>query len=384
MKRSTERILTTHAGSLPQPDDLKEMVVAKNNGRPYDQEALTRRVRSAVAEVVRKQVDCGLDIVNDGELGKANFSRYVRERLGGFVERPAKPEERPSTIFGRDLKEFPEYFQKRLSTMRGENVWRVFCNRPLKYIGHAAVKAEIETFKAALQGVKVQEAFLPAVAPGTLEHWLKNDYYPSDEAYLFAIAEAMREEYKAIVEAGFLLQIDNPDLPDAWQINADMSVAEYRKYAEMRVDALNHALRDIPPESVRFHTCWGSYHGPHKYDIPLKDIVDLILKVRANTYSIEASNARHEHEWRVWEEVKLPDGKVLVPGVVGHATDIVEHPELIADRLVRYAKLVGRENVMAGTDCGLGPRVGDPKIAWAKFEAMAEGARLATKQLWGR
>ncbi|MEK7210809.1 MAG: cobalamin-independent methionine synthase II family protein [Candidatus Binatota bacterium] len=384
MKRSTERILTTHAGSLPQPDDLKEMVVAKNNGRPYDQEALTRRVRSAVAEVVRKQIDCGLDIVNDGELGKSNFSRYVRERLSGFVERPAKPEERPSTIFGRDLKEFPEYFQKRLTTMRGENVWRVFCNEPLKYVGHAAVQADIETFKAALQGVKVQEAFLPAVAPGTLEHWLKNDYYPSDEAYLFAIAEAMREEYKAIVEAGFLLQIDNPDLPDAWQINADMSVAEYRKYAEMRVDALNHALRDIPPESVRFHTCWGSYHGPHKYDIPLKDIVDLILKVRANTYSIEASNARHEHEWRVWEEVKLPDGKVLVPGVVGHATDIVEHPELIADRLVRYAKLVGRENVMAGTDCGLGPRVGDPKIAWAKFEAMAEGARIATRQLWGR
>lgn len=384
MKRSTERILTTHAGSLPQPDDLKEMVVAKNNGRPYDQEALTRRVRSAVAEVVRKQIDCGLDIVNDGELGKANFSRYVRERLSGFVERPAKPEERPSTIFGRDLKEFPEYFQKRLSTMRGENVWRVFCNEPLKYVGHAAVKAEIETFKAALQGVKVEEAFLPAVAPGTLEHWLKNDYYPSDEAYLFAIAEAMREEYKTIVDAGFLLQIDNPDLPDAWQINADMSVTEYRKYAEMRVDALNHALRDIPPESVRFHTCWGSYHGPHKYDIPLRDIVDLILKVRANTYSIEASNARHEHEWRVWEEVKLPDGKVLVPGVVGHATDIVEHPELIADRLVRYAKLVGRENVMAGTDCGLGPRVGDPKIAWAKFEAMAEGARIATKQLWGR
>ena len=384
MKRSTERILTTHAGSLPQPDDLKEMVVAKNNGRPYDQEALTRRVRSAVAEVVRKQIDCGLDIVNDGELGKANFSRYVRERLSGFVERPAKPEERPSTIFGRDLKEFPEYFEKRLTTMRGENVWRVFCNEPLKYVGHAAVKAEIETFKAALQGVKVQEAFLPAVAPGTLEHWLKNDYYPSDEAYLFALADAMREEYKAVVDAGFLLQIDNPDLPDAWQINADMSVAEYRKYAEMRVDALNHALRDIPPESVRFHTCWGSYHGPHKYDIPLMDIVDLILKVRANTYSIEASNARHEHEWRVWEEVKLPDGKVLVPGVVGHATDIVEHPELIADRLVRYAKLVGRENVMAGTDCGLGPRVGDPKIAWAKFEAMAEGARLATKQLWGR
>lgn len=381
MKRSTERILTTHAGSLPQPDDLAQMVAAKNKGQPYDREALTRRVRSAVAEVVKKQIECGLDIINDGELGKPNFSRYVRERLSGFVERPARAQERPSTIFGRDLVEFPEYFSKRFGTVRGENIWRVFCNGPLKYIGHAAVQADIEHFKAALKGVEVEEAFLPAVAPGTLEHWLKNDYYPSDEAYLFALADAMREEYRAIVDAGFLLQIDNPDLPDAWQINSHMSVAEYRKYAELRVDALNHALRDIPPERARFHTCWGSYHGPHKYDIPLRDIVDLILKVRADTYSIEASNPRHEHEWRVWEEVKLPEGKVLVPGVVGHATDIVEHPELIADRLIRYAKLVGRENVMAGTDCGLGPRVGDPKIAWAKFEAMAEGARLATKQL---
>ena len=384
MKRSTERILTTHAGSLPQPDDLKKMIAARNSGQPYDEGALARRVRSAVTDAVKKQLDCGLDIINDGELGKPNFSRYARERLSGFVERPAKPEERPSTIFGRDLKEFPEYFQKRLSTIRGENVWRVFCNGPLKYIGHLAVKAEIETFKAALQGVKVEEAFLPAVAPGTLEHWLKNDYYRNDEEYLFAVADAMREEYNAIVQAGFLLQIDNPDLPDAWQIDPDKSVAEYHRYAELRVDALNHGLRDIPPEKVRFHTCWGSYHGPHKYDIPLRDIVDLILKVGANTYSIEASNPRHEHEWRVWEEVKLPEGKVLVPGVVGHATDIVEHPQLIADRLVRYAKIVGRENVMAGTDCGLGPRVGDPQIAWAKFEAMAEGARLATKELWGK
>ncbi len=384
MKRSTERILTTHAGSLPQPEELKAMTRARNNGQPYDREALAKLVRSAVGDVVRKQVDCGLDIINDGELGKPNFSRYARERLSGFVERPAKQEERPSTIFGRDLKEFGDYFQNRLSTMRGENVWRVFCNGPLKYIGQAAVKAEIETFKAALQGVKTEGAFLPAVAPGTLEHWLKNDYYPNDEAYLLAIAEAMSEEYRAIVDGGFLLQIDNPDLPDGWQIQADMSVAEYRKYAEMRVEALNHALRNIPPERVRFHTCWGSYHGPHKYDIPLRDIVDIILKVRANTYSIEASNPRHEHEWRVWKEVKLPEGKVLVPGVVGHATDIVEHPQVIADRLVRYAKVVGRENVIAGTDCGLGPRVGDPQIAWAKFEAMAEGARLASKQLWGQ
>ena len=384
MKRTTDRILTTHAGSLPLPPDLKAMLVAKNNREPYDKAALAARVKSAVAEAVKKQLDCGLDIINDGELGKPNFSRYARERLAGFVERPARTDERPSTIYGRDLKEFAEYFEKRSATMRGENTWRVFCNGPLKYIGHDAVQADIDNFKAALKGLKVEEAFLPAVAPGTLEHWLKNDYYKTDEEYLFALAGAMGEEYKAIVDAGFLLQIDNPDLPDAWQIYPEMSVAEYRKYAGMRVDALNHALRAIPPDRVRFHTCWGSYHGPHKYDIPLKDIVDLNLKVRADTISIEAANVRHELEWRVWEEVKLPEGKVLVPGVVGHATDIIEHPRLVADRLVRYAGIVGRENVMGGTDCGLGPRVGHPNIAWAKFEALAEGARIATKELWGR
>jgi 5-methyltetrahydropteroyltriglutamate--homocysteine methyltransferase len=278
--------------------------------------------------------------------------------------------------------EFGDYFRKRSGTVRGENIKRVFCNEPLKYVGHASLQAEIEDFKAALAGQRYEEAFLPAVAPGTIEHWMKNDYYPNDESYLLAIADAMHEEYKAIVEAGFLLQIDDPDLPDGWQFMSHLTVPEYRNYAELRVDALNHGLRGIPADRVRFHTCWGSYHGPHKYDIPLRDIVDIILKVRAGTYSIEASNPRHEHEWRVWEEVKLPEDKVLVPGVVGHATDIVEHPEAIADRLVRYANLVGRENVMAGSDCGLGPRVGDPQIAWAKFQAMAEGARIATRQLW--
>jgi 5-methyltetrahydropteroyltriglutamate--homocysteine methyltransferase len=384
MKRSTDRILTTHAGSLPQPDDLKEMLAAKNSGRLYDQKAFARRAREVVAQVVNKQIECGLDIINDGEAGKPNFSRYARERLSGFVERDARPGERPSMIFGRDLAEFPEYFQKRSGSLRGENVKRVFCNGPLRYAGHAAVKADIENFKRALEGKRFEEAFLPAIAPGTIEHWMKNDFYPSDEAYLFAIADAMSEEYQAIVDAGFLLQIDDPDLPDGWQFNSHMELDEYRKYAELRVEALNHGLKDIAPERIRFHTCWGSYHGPHKHDIPLRDIVDLILKVRANTYSIEASNPRHEHEWKIWQEVKLPEEKVLVPGVVGHATDIVEHPEVIADRLVRYAKVVGRENVMAGTDCGLGPRVGDPKIAWAKFEAMAEGARLATRQLWAR
>ena len=384
MKRSSERILTTHAGALPQPDDLKQMHAAQVAGEAYDKDLFPKRVRQAVAEVVKKQLDCGLDVINDGEVGKSNFSRYARERLSGFIEREAKSSDHVSSIFARDMVEFGDYFRKRMGGIRGENIKRVFCNGPLRYVGHASLKAEIEDFRAGLRGQTYEEAFLPAIAPGTIEHWMKNDYYPNDEAYLTAIAEAMQEEYKAIVDAGFLLQIDDPDLPDGWQFMSQMTVAEYRKYAELRVDALNHGLRDIPPDRVRFHTCWGSYHGPHKYDIPLRDIVDIILKVKANTYSIEASNPRHEHEWRVWEEVKFPDGKVIVPGVVGHATDIVEHPEVIAERIMRYARIVGRENVIAGTDCGLGPRVGDPQIAWAKFEAMAEGARIASKQLWGR
>jgi len=336
MKYSTERILTTHAGALPQPADLKQMHNAKINGVPVDDAKFSARVREAAAEVVRKQISCGIDIINDGEVGKSNFSRYARERLTGFIEREVKASDQASTIYARDMVEFGDYFHNR-TYHRGDNIKRVFCNAPLKYMGQDSLKAELEDFKAALRGEKYQEAFLPAIAPGTIEHWMKNDYYPSDETYLIAIADAMHEEYKAIVEAGFLLQIDDPDLPDGWQFMSKMSVPEYRRYAELRVDALNHGLRDIPPDRVRFHTCWGSYHGPHKYDIPLRDIIDLILKVKAHTISIEAANPRHEHEWRVWQEVKLPAGKVLVPGVVGHATDIVEHPQAIADRLVRCA-----------------------------------------------
>ena len=383
MKRSTDRILVTHAGTLPRPDDLMEMLMAKNEGQSYDKDVFSRGVRSAVAEGVRKQIECGIDIVNDGEVGKSNFSRYTRERLSGFVERPPSPDFRPTMIFGRDVQEFPEYFNRGGRASRGHHTRVFFCNAPLKYIGQAEVQADIDNFKAALQGEQVEEAFLPAVAPGTMEHWMKNEYYPTDEAYLFAIADAMHEEYKAIVDAGFILQIDDPDLADAWQMNYQMSLAEYRKYQELRIEALNHGLRELPPDRVRFHMCWGSYHGPHKYDIPLRDIVDLILKVRVSAYSIEASNPCHEHEWRVWEEVKFPDGKILIPGVVGHYSDFIEHPQAIADRLVRYANLLGRENVIAGTDCGIGTRVGHPKIAWAKFETMAQGARLASEQLWG-
>jgi 5-methyltetrahydropteroyltriglutamate--homocysteine methyltransferase len=381
MRRSDARILTTHAGSLVRPDALRVLLTAKDEGQAYDAAALASQTRAAVAAVVREQVAVGLDVVNDGEQSKRNFTTYARERLAGIEERVLEPGERVlAQIYGRDAAEFPEYFAGRGNLAGREAI----CTGPLLYVGHKAVEADIANFRAALAGVEVVEAFLPAVAPGTIEHWLRNEHYGSDEAYLAAIADAMKVEYDAIVRAGFLLQIDDPDLADAWQIHPQMSVAEYRTFAALRIEALNHALRDIPPERVRFHVCWGSYHGPHKYDIPLRELTDLILAVRAQAYSIEASNPRHEHEWRVWEDVRLPADRILVPGVVGHASDFVEHPELVAERLVKYARVVGRENVMAGTDCGLGPRVGHPRIAWAKFEALVEGARLATRQLWGR
>jgi 5-methyltetrahydropteroyltriglutamate--homocysteine methyltransferase len=384
MKRSTDRILVTHVGSLARPQDLMEMLVARNEGKSFDSGALAKRTREAVAEVVQRQIECGVDIINDGELGKSNFSRYTRERLSGFVERPADPNFKPTSIFGRDMVEFPDYFNRGGRTSIGHHARVFYCAEPLKYIGQDEVKSDIDNLTAALQEKQFEEAFLPAIAPGTMEHWMKNEYYPTAEVYLFAIADAMHEEYKAIVDAGFILQIDDPDLADAWQMRPEMSVADYRKYQEVRIDALNHGLRDLPVDRVRFHVCWGSYHGPHKYDIPLKDIVGLILKVKAGAYSIEASNPCHDHEWRVWEETKLPDGKILIPGVIGHYSDFIEHPQAIADRLVRYAKIVGRENVVAGTDCGIGSRVGHPQVGWAKFQAMADGARIATKELWGR
>jgi 5-methyltetrahydropteroyltriglutamate--homocysteine methyltransferase len=398
MKRSTDRIRTTHAGSLPRPDDLRELVGARAAGQPYDQQRLATREREAVAEVVQKQRACGVDIVNDGEFGKVGFSNYAKERLSGFEEREVTPGEAPIGIQGRDLREFRGYFpehpdggasvtgggqiDRRRIGARGERRLP-FCTGPLRYIGHAEIQRDLENFRAGLRGTGVDEAFVPAVAPGTIEHWLRNAYYPNDEAYLLAIADAMHEEYRAIVDAGFILQIDDPDLPDAWQMHPDFSVPEYRKYAELRIDALNHALRGLPEDRVRLHVCWGSYHGPHKHDIPLRDIVDLVLNVRAQAYSVEAGNPRHEHEWTVWQEKKLPEGKLLIPGVVGHSSDFIEHPELVAQRLVRFAQIVGRENVIAGTDCGLGGRVGHPSIVWAKLQTLAQGAERASEQLWG-
>lgn len=382
MKRSTDRILVSHVGSLARPRDLMEMLVARNEGKPFDAEALARRTREAVADVVEEQIECGIDIVNDGELGKSNFSRYTKERLGGFIERPAGADFKPTSIFGRDMLEFTEYFNRGGRTSIGHHARVFYCVEPLTYIGQEEVKADITNLKSALQGKQLEEGFLPAVAPGTMEHWMKNEYYKTQEEYLFAISAAMAEEYRAIVDAGFVLQIDDPDLADAWQMHPQMTTVEYRKYQELRIEALNHGLKGLPEDRIRFHMCWGSYHGPHKYDIPLNEIVDLVLKVRAGCYSIEASNPCHEHEWRVWEGVKLPDDKLLMPGVIGHYSDFIEHPRAIADRLIRYAKIVGRENVIAGSDCGIGSRVGHPQVGWAKFQAMAEGARIASRELW--
>jgi 5-methyltetrahydropteroyltriglutamate--homocysteine methyltransferase len=385
--RSTDRIVTSHAGALEQPEALRPAIKARDERQPYDEAAFDAQLRLAVAEVVKRQVEAGLDSINDGEFGKQNFTSYVGTRISGYEPKATDPasEPPPGASVRRDADDFRSYYQQRGPLFgRGTDLsrTRLTCTAPLRYVGQSALQREIEIFKEALRGLSYREAFLPAAGPGILSNSTRNEHYADDEAFVWAIADAMREEYGAIAEAGLLLQVDDPHLLMAWQNHSEMTVSDYRKYTEVRVEALNHALEGIPAESVRLHTCWGSWLGPHTGDIPLRDIVDVLLKINANGLSIEASNPRHEHEWEVWDDVKLPDGKVLMPGVVGHFTDFVEHPDLIAARLVRYARLVGRENVVAGTDCGL-RRVSHPEIAWAKFRAMAEGARLATKQLWG-
>jgi len=402
VKRSIDRILTTHAGSLPRPNDLVELY--RDNA---PESKLLPRLRTAIADVVRRQSGCGIDIVNDGEYGKAmrrsvDFGAwwsYAYDRLAGFELRDeAAKKGRAAWTFGsKERKEFAEFYAEEASAGQGgtsggagapqgatssARMYGLTCTGPVKYIGQAIVQHDIENFKAALNGVSVEEAFLTAVSPATLQI-LPNEHYKSPEDYTWALAEAIREEYKAIVDAGFILQIDDPALVDIWDwwfsLNGDM--AGYRKWATFQVEAVNHALRGIPEDRVRFHICWGSWHGPHSGDVPLADVVDLLLKVNAQAYSVEAGNVRHEHESKVWKDTKLPDGKLLIPGVVSHATNLIEHPELVADRIIRFAKLVGRENVIAGTDCGLGGRVHD-QLAWAKLAALSEGAKLASKELW--
>jgi 5-methyltetrahydropteroyltriglutamate--homocysteine methyltransferase len=359
------------------------MMKAKVNGDPYDHDAYARRVRSAVAESVLKQVASGIDIAADGEQGKPGFFVYVRERLAGFELKPgAGP-----TPFAAEVDAFPEYYKQYFGrAMMGGSIAPMVplvCTGPVRYRGQEAVQRDIDNLKAALDGMKCEEVFVPAVAPSGVG---MNEYYRTEEEYLYAVTEAMHTEYKAIVDAGFIVQIDDPFLTDVYSYSSG-SAAEKRKKAEMYVEAVNHGLRGIPSERVRFHTCYGINDGPRVHDAPLKDVVHAMLKVNAGAYSFEAANARHEHEYHVWEHVKLPEGKVLIPGVVTHASNIVEHPELIAERITRYARLVGRENLIAGTDCGFSsqatynPEV-HPTVVWAKFQALAEGARLATEQLW--
>jgi 5-methyltetrahydropteroyltriglutamate--homocysteine methyltransferase len=385
MKRSADRILTTHVGSLPRPADILAMNDARANGRDVDPAVWSARVKSAIAEVVRLQRAAGVDIVNDGELSKSSWSSYVNERLGGFAESVSRGQ--GSLAKGRDKKAFQEFYDEYdriqpFRTVNGSRWTDVVCNAPISYAGQTAVQMDAENLKAACAAVETDEAFITAVAPGSIITRRINQYYRSEEAFLFAIADAMKTEYNAIVDAGFLLQIDDPQLVTRYDAEDPPPAAEdYCKLAAARVEALNHALADIPQERVRYHICWGGWHGPHTTDLPLKDIVGLLLQIRAGAYLIEAANARHEHEWRVWEQVKLPPGKVLIPGVVSHATNVVEHPELVAERILRFANLVGRENVIAGTDCGLGGRL-HRQLVWAKLKSLSEGARLASRQLW--
>ena len=380
---ASERILTTHCGSLPRPHDLLDLMKAKVNGQPYDAAAYDKRVRKAVADIVRRQADTGIDILTDGEQSKPGFFTYVKERLGGFEPRPGAH----VAFFEAERAAFPEYYKEYFArAMLGGSIAPIVpmvCTAPVTYRGAEALARDIETLKAALQGVKAESVFMPAVAPSGVG---LNQHYRSDEEFFHAVADAMRSEYRAIVDAGFIVQIDDPFLSDIFSDPA-LDAAARRKRAAMYAEAVNHGLRGIPEEKVRFHTCYGINEGPRIHDAALKDVAAHMLSINARFYSFEAANARHEHEYHLWETLKLPAGKVLIPGVITHASNIVEHPELIAERLVRFARLVGRENVIAGTDCGFSsqatykPEV-HPTVMWAKFRAMAEGARLATKQLW--
>jgi 5-methyltetrahydropteroyltriglutamate--homocysteine methyltransferase len=397
MRASTDRILVSHAGNLPRPGDLDALLAdpAKN------QEAIAARLPSAVVEVVERQIACGVDVVNDGEYVKAgSYTGYIRERVAGWESRPvdrSRPPKRAG-VGARDRRKFPGLYESGL-WLQGSggpvrpgfftpgrppepDMERV-CTGPVVYVGQAAVAKDVEILKSAIAGKDV-EGFICCLGPLSLGAGSRNEHYPSEEAYMQAVAEAVREEYRAVAAAGLVVQIDEPEFATSWQFYPDWTIEQYRRFLESCVEVINHSLEGVPEELVRFHVCWGSGHRPHTEDVALKDIADLLVKIKAQAYSIEAGNVRHNHEWRVWEDVKLPDGKILMPGVISHATDLVEHPELVAERLVNYASVVGRERVQAGTDCGIGSRVGHEEIAWAKLEAMGQGAAIASAQLWGK
>jgi 5-methyltetrahydropteroyltriglutamate--homocysteine methyltransferase len=394
MKRSTERILTTHVGSLARADSLIPLLRLREQGQPYDREELARLVREVVTDVVRKQVDAGIDIVTDGEQGKSSFYGYIVERFTGFERKPVAPgkEGRPRAA-GREYRAFPDYYawSERIAQpfggRGGGGLGVDTCTGPVRYRGHQAVQADIDNLKAALKGRAHEDVFMPAIASSYVASTFANEYYRTHEEYEQAVSDTLREEYKAIVGAGLILQIDDPRLVSYYMMNPDLSIEDCRKWAEKRVEAINDSIRDIPPEQVRFHTCYSIDVGPRIHEMALKDIVDIMLKINAGAYSFEAANPRHEHEYHVFERVKLPDGKILIPGVISHTTNLVEHPELVAERIVRFAKIIGRENVIAGADCGFAAsalRFNDthPSVAWLKFAALAEGARLATSELW--
>jgi 5-methyltetrahydropteroyltriglutamate--homocysteine methyltransferase len=382
-------------GSLVRPPELVDFLRASDAGKPYDKAAYDETLSQAVRTVVRQQSNAGIDIVSDGEFSKGrNWAFYIHDRLAGIERRELTPEQitgaRRFALGGRDREAFPEFYAQYYESIGLKNhlAFQTACTGPLRYIGQDAIARDIGNLKAAAAQANVSAAFLPVVSPASALPDVKNEHYPDEQSLLFALADALRDEYRAVVDAGLLVQIDEGFLPYMYErLVPPMTLAQYRSWAELRIEALNRALHGIPQDRVRFHICWGSWNGPHMFDVPLKDIVDLVLKVNAGAYLFEAANPRHEHEWRVWETVDLPAGKILVPGLISHSTNVVEHPELVAERLVRFAKIVGRERVMAGTDCGFAQtwfvnRV-HPTIMWAKLRTLNEGAGLATAELWG-
>ena len=395
MKQSQSRILTTHTGSLPRPPDLVAALNAKELGEAHDAGALDARVRRAIADIVKRQADTGLDIINDGEHSKVSWMAYARGRLSGLEEIDAPVRFRGAT---RDSQAFAGAYEDMKVMLAGRSgalvakrtvrpkAW--ICSGPVAYVGQDELRADIDNLKAALKDVSAEDAFLTAISPSNLELYYENEYYASEEEYLTALADAMHVEYRAIVDAGFVLQIDDPRLATHYNRTPGASIEDCRKFMALRVEAVNYALRGIAPERVRFHTCYSVNIAPRVFDFELKHFVDLMLSINAGAYAIEAANPRHEHEWELWRDVPLPDGKLLIPGVVSHCIHLVEHPELVAQRILRFARVVGRERVIAGTDCGFGTSgAGDevhPAVAWAKLAALVEGARIASEKLWAR
>ncbi len=392
MKRSDEKILVSHAGRLsPQNKEFRELEQRKSRGEDIADDVYLPMLEDSIREMVERQVNVGVDVISDGEAGRFNtFAKYGK-RIDGIIYRECKPGEVGAAVFdSRERRTFPEFYEAadRQRFKEGaptNNQMRMVAVEALKPKDTDIVQAEIDRFRKVLNEKNLgdRDAFMPMMSPGWLHHFIWDEHYNNEEDFLFALAEVLRPEYEAIVDAGFIIQLDGPDLPDKWAtLVPDITLEEYRKKAKMRVEATNHALRNIPEEKVRYHLCWGSWNGPHIDDIPFRDVVDLMLEVKAQGYSFEAGNVRHEHEWKIWKDVKLPEGKILIPGVVSHRTNTIEHPEVVADRLINFANCVGRENVISGTDCGMGGGRLSHEIGWAKISSLVEGSRLASEHLW--